>query len=58
MSHAGAYRSLVAFAAAASLVSCNWGGGDQHIVDYAEPVGPIHINFTCVGIPSIGLADA
>jgi len=53
MSHAGAYRTLAAVLAAASLVSCK-----KVIVNFADPVGPIHVNFTCVGTPSISLADA
>jgi hypothetical protein len=59
MSHAGTHRTLALIVAAASLVSCkSWWGGDQQIIGYAEPVGPIHVNFTCVGVPSISLADA
>jgi hypothetical protein len=60
MSHAGAFRTLVAVVAVASLGSCKKLRGNQEIAGFPKPVGPIHINFTCAAgaVPAIGLADS
>jgi hypothetical protein len=42
-------------AVAASLVSCR---RRETVEGYADPVGPIHINFSCGAPITIGLADA
>src|SRR3954468_7528880 len=57
MSHAGAFRTLVLLAVAASLVSCS-DDDDDKVAGYTAPSGPVHINFSCGDTLSIGLADA
>lgn len=57
MSRSGACRTLATVLVAASLLSCK-PRRDETVVGYADPVGPIHINFSCGDPISIGLADA
>ena len=58
MSHAGAFRTLVTLVVAASLVSCKPTSPSRTVAFSPKSASPIHVNFVCGAVDSIGLADA
>jgi len=58
MSHAGAFRTLALLAVAASLLSCNPSSPNLTVAVSPKSASPIHVNFACDSVASIGLVDA